>query len=150
MEIHEINPIDDDIEENLIPKKKFCTTSKKLFFVFICSIIIIIIYFLFILSIIKKEENESKEMDNKPDERPDIKPPKSKNETLGYIYCKYFLNNEEEINILNENFEIPINFTVFVDEQKIEYSKNYILKGNGEHNITYVLYDDRWVDIKKG
>ena len=36
MEIQEINPIDDDIEEKLIPKKEYCSKAKQLLFVLIC------------------------------------------------------------------------------------------------------------------
>ena len=139
MDNKEINLVEEDDDTNeKLPKNKFCTKSKQLLFVLFCSLIALTIYLIIIISIIRNEKKDSSEKKTEPEPEP----PKPKNETIGYINCTYLVHDNEELNLLNENFEIPLNFTIFVDDEKIETPQKYLSLENGKHNITYIFYND--------
>jgi surface protein len=122
----------DDIPQNKNKKGNFISSKpKELLVVLICAIIVLIIYLVFIISYIRNEKK-------------DIIPT---SEPLGKINCIYILENEDEsTNILNKNFSIPEKFDIYIDNEKINLTDEYKLKGKKEYNVTYFIYND--LDMK--
>ena len=130
-----INDIGDDYAQGK-SKGSFWTKPKKLILVLICAIIALVIYSIIISSYLKNEDNEKTEEEN-PEPEPE------KKVKFGNIYSLYELEEDNiETNILYEKFQIPNNFTVYVDDNEINYTSKYRLSGKKKHNITYVLYED--------
>ena len=129
-----------EIEEDT-PKQEtqgfFWTKQKKLLIVLFIAIIVLVLYFIIISSYLSNEEEKKDEEDNGGKEEG------GKTEILGRIYSTFTLYSDEiKTNILNENFEIPKNFDIYIDDQKINYTKDYKLSGEKTHNVTFVLYDE--------
>ena len=68
---------------------------------------------------------------------------KSKKTHLGDIICLYDINSiGTDIEILGYEFKTPTNFDIFIDGEKIKYSKTLKFNEVKKYNITYKLYED--------
>lgn len=144
-------PLNDEESGNTSHKKTkggfIWSKPKQMLVVLICAIIVLVIYLIIISSYIRNE-NKNKQENNqepKPDTDPKTEPdpePGQNADSLGKINCIYSLGSKEESGILNEDFEIPKAFDVYVDNIKINYTKEYRLKEKKEYNVTYIIYGD--------
>ena len=132
-----INDVEDrgDVRD-LGGKKKECLTKpKKLLLVLLCACTVLIIYLLVISSYIKNEEDLNNETE--PESEQEIK-----KDILGRIFCDYSIEDDKEYNILYKDFQTPKYFSIFIDNNRVKnFSPNYKIKGKGDHNITYVIYE---------
>ena len=91
--------------------------------------IIIIILIIIISSHLQKEKNET----NEPT---DI-------ELLGEIICTYDVQSISQNTILLGNeFKKESDFDIYVDNNKIKYSKDYLFNSTGNHEIQIKLYKE--------
>ena len=69
-------------------------------------------------------------------------------ELLCKINCQYLIikNISQETPLLGENFEKLSSVEVYIDEVKITPSKKYKFDSEGEHNVTFEVYEDLKMD----
>ena len=61
---------------------------------------------------------------------------------FGIINCTYDIEEKESI-LLSEEFQKEIDLDIFIDNEKIKYSKEYIFSSLGIHIIEYKLYEQK-------
>ena len=99
---------------------------KKYLIIILTSLIIIaaiIILIIFILSPSEKNDNEN-----------------DKKRSFGIIKCEYDIQKKEVI-ILGQEFEKVIDLEIFIDNEKIKYSKEYTFQRLGIHSVEFRLYE---------
>ena len=129
-------PINDPGDEkDLVEKKPFMTKQKKLLICLFIALAVLVIYFIIISSKVKNDKDKTKEKE-KPVPGPEID-----KEILGRIYTIYNLEKDEETNIFYSKFEIPVIYSIYIDGERVANTAKQEL-GKGEHNITYVIYED--------
>ena len=149
-------PLNDEESGNTPPKKEqgggfIWTKPKQMLVVLICAIIVLVIYLIVISSYIRNENKNKEENNQEPNPNPDSKTdpekekepePEQKSDILGKINCFYSLGNKDESSLFSDDFQIPKAFDIYVDNVKINYTKEYKLKEKKEYNVTYIIYGD--------
>jgi hypothetical protein len=66
----------------------------------------------------------------------------SKKEILGEIECVYYIENNEQTDILGKDFKKESDFDIMIDEKLIKYSKTYNFETLGNHQVKIKLYKE--------
>ena len=106
-------------------KKKLNNNSITKKLIILILLIIIIITLIIVITIILLNENKEKE-----------------NSILGEITCIYDIERKGSNQILSNDFQKLNNFDIYINDEKIKYSKIYDFQGVGKNIIKYILYED--------
>ena len=137
------SPINDDYREskglNINIEGRQLKRKKCLIIGISLTILTLIIAAVVIFFIIRggNEEKDS-EKDNESDEESiDDK------EIIGEIICQFNIKNEnQDTKILGDEFNNNYKLDIYIDEEKIKYSKIYKFNNTGYHKIEFKFYDN--------
>ena len=126
--------VNDEGEE--ITKVKKETPWKKI--AIIVGVLLLILLLLIITIIfLMNSDNKNDKKENKNEEE-DI--PYDDNFYKGRIICKYdVFSDKNPTEILSKSFSKTTNFDIFINNKKVDYSKEVIFPKYGEINVTYAL-----------
>ena len=138
---------DEDKIGSNIPTKESLFKNKKclIILISIISLIVIIVAIVVIVVLTKSQNNEKKREDDRPDESDEPKPSK---EPIGEIMCLFVIKKEnEDIKLLGDEFtNNNANYDIYIDGEKISYSKTHKFKSIGSHNVEIIFYEDLNMD----
>ena len=67
----------------------------------------------------------------------------SNNNSLGEIICIYDIKSiNKDVHLLGDEYIKDSNFDIFIDKQKIKYSKNYKFSKAKKYNVIYKIYEN--------
>ena len=148
-------PINDEDEiGSVIPEKGSLFKNKKCLIILISviSLIVIIVAVVVIVVLTKGKSNEKKKDEDRPiesdrsDETDKSDEPEPSIVPIGEIMCLFDIKKEnEDTNILGDEFANK-NLDIYIDGEKIAYSKTHKFKSIGSHNVEFIFYNDLNMD----
>ena len=138
-----INGNDQDFESKKLNKDNQNPKSKKYLIIgtSIAALIIIITTIILVVVLTKKGNGEEKKDEEKTDEKEIDK------EKIGEIICQFNIKNEnQETKILGDEFINNSQLDIYIDGEKINFSKTYNIKSIGNHKIEFIFYDNLNMD----
>ena len=138
-----INGDEEDFESNNLNRNDGNPKSKKCLIIgiSIAALIIIITTIILIVVLSNKGNDEEKTDEEKTDEKEIDK------EKIGEIICQFNIKNEnQETKILGDEFINNSQLDIYIDGEKINFSKTYNIKSIGNHKIEFIFYDNLNID----
>ena len=112
--------------------------KKLLIIIGLATVTVLLITIIIIIIIVSAKDNNSNNDNNNNNENL---------ESIAEIKCIYDIQNiNENTLLLGNEFIKNTNFDIYINDDKIKYSKEYKFSKTGLNNVKYIIYEDLQMD----